>query len=107
MKANLTDQEIESRYEKVGGIPRHILANDAQFADLLKSQEKAVHALTDHQVHLLALGNVALTETFRSEDPKSVLLIYECSDPKFKDYSVTVSSRRVTRLLVERHIAYW
>ena len=106
MKSNLTDEEIESRYEKVGGIPRSIFTDEI-FVDILNSQETAVHALTDHQMQLLALGNVALTQTFRSEDPKSVLLIYECSDPKFKDYSVTVSSRRVTRLLVERHIAYW
>ena len=107
MKSNLTDEEIESRYEKVGGIPRSIFTNEKTFADTLKSQETAVRALTDHQVKLLALGNEALTQTFLSGEPKSVLMTYECSDPKFEDYSVTVSSRRVTRLLVERHIAYW
>ena len=78
MKSNLTDEEIESRYQKVGGIPRSIFTDEKIFADILNSQETAVRALTDHQVNLVALGNEALTQTFLSGEPKSVLVTYEC-----------------------------
>jgi hypothetical protein len=108
INSNLTSEDIEDRYQKVGGIPRHIFSSNAAFAAVLDNQENAINGLSEVQVRRLALGNVASAQTFGGNQPKSILMVYECTDPNFKNFTVSVSSSRVAQLLVENHkVVLW
>jgi hypothetical protein len=97
---NITVEDIEDRYQQVGGIPRHIFTTAAAFANVLDDQETTINGLSEIQVRRLALGYIASTQT--------MLMDYQCSDPNFTKSTVSVSSRRVAQLLVENHkIALW
>lgn len=105
MRSHLTEEEIEARYDDVGGIPRHIFTDDDDdFANELKDQVTAINDLTEHQIRQLALGNIAAVQTFKKTQPKSRIMAYGCVDPNFENYTVAVVSRRVARLLVNEHI---
>lgn len=47
---NLLDETIASRYEKVGGIPRHIFTDDDTFNAVLRSQISAINMLNEDQL---------------------------------------------------------
>ena len=99
----ITDATIEERYENVGGIPRHIFTDQKDYNRVLVNQMNAINGLSEIQVRRLALGDVAAAQTFGESQPKSSLMVYECPDPNFEKYVVSVLSRHVARLLVNRH----
>jgi hypothetical protein len=100
---NITMDDIEDRYQKVGGIPRHIFGDIDEFAMVLDDQETAINGLSEIHVRRLALGNIASAQTFGMDQPKSILMVYQCSDPNFKKFTVSVASSRVAQLLVQSH----
>ena len=101
--SSLSEPGVEERYHEVGGIPRHIFTKNATFAKVLKRQENAINRLTEEQLRSLTLGDVESAQTFGEDQPTSSIMVYECSDPNFENNSVSVSSRRVARLLVHKH----
>jgi hypothetical protein len=48
---NLSNEEIERRYDLVGGVPRVIFSKPHEFSDHLKIQDVAVQALTEAQIN--------------------------------------------------------
>jgi HeH/LEM domain/Retrotransposon hot spot protein len=99
---NFDNDVIYNRYEEVGGIPRFIFTSQDDYEAVLLRQKNAINCLSDEQVRQLTLNNADAAQTFGSNEPKSIIMVYNCPNMIFKKYSVAVSSRRVTRLLVER-----
>ena len=103
----ITDATIEERYENVGGIPRHIFTDQKDYNRVLVNQMSPINRLTNVQLRSLTLGDAESAETFENFQPTSSIMVYEYSDPSFKNVSVTVLSRRVARLLVNKHKKFW
>ena len=100
---NLTADEIEDRFQKVGGIPRYIFTSNASFLYTLDDQELAINSLTIEQLQFLTLGDVSADQTFGEGQPKSISMVYDSSDLNFGKFNVAVSSRRVLQWLVYKH----
>ena len=100
--SNLSEDDIKDRYEKVGGVPRHIFQNEVKYVDTLKDQKNAIHRLKKGQVQSLTLDNVTSAQTLESNLPESVIMVYKCPAGIFSDFSVSVASRHVAQILVEK-----
>lgn len=100
---NLTEDDLEDRFQKVGGIPRYIFTSNASFQNTLDDQKLAINSLSNEQLRLLTLGDVSAVQTFEEGQPKSILMVYDSSDSNFEKFNVAVSSRCVLQLLVKKH----
>lgn len=99
---NLDVEVICNRYEEVGGIPRLVFTSEDEYNAVLILQENAINRLSDEQVRLLTLNDAHAAQTFGSNQPKSIIMVYNCVGMNFKEFSMTVSSQRVVRLLVTK-----
>ena len=102
----LDEDVIKDRYEKVGGIPRHIFQNKTKFLSTLQSQKNAINQLTEQQVQMLTLDNVNSAQTLDNGQPKSVIMVYKCPERNFREFTVSVASRHVARILVSRKMNF-
>ena len=103
---SLSKPAITKRYEEVGGIPRHVFQSNTQFLATLQSQKNAINQLTEEQVQQLTLDDVNSAQTFGTNQPKSVIMVYKCPNRNFEDFTVAVASRTVARLLVEKKMQF-
>jgi hypothetical protein len=76
----MTDQQVKDRYLCVGGVPRHIFADDESFMEVLDLQSNSLNSLTDQQVTDLANLHLRSFTTFDESQPKSALIGYRVSD---------------------------
>jgi hypothetical protein len=72
----MTDQQVKDRYLCVGGVPRHIFADDKDFQEVLDLQSNSLNSLTDQQVTDLAKLHLHSFATFDESQPKSALIGY-------------------------------
>jgi hypothetical protein len=97
--STVTAGEVEDRYGRVGGVPRHIFASDTSFEDALRRQDTAVKLLTAQQVKAVSVKfavEAIVEDTFEPSQPKSALIGYRISaDDKgaFSIYQVEVIRR--------------
>ena len=104
MGGSLSEEEIKDRYELVGGIPRYIFQSKAEIDVTLRNQKVAINTLTEEQITKLTFDKIDSTQTFKSGEPKSVIMVYKCPNNNFADYTVAVASRNVAKILVETKI---
>ena len=71
------DEEIMRRYEKVGGIPRHIFTDNVTFLGILESQKAALNSLNEDQLRKLTANDINSAQTSDKDQPKSLLMVYE------------------------------
>ena len=90
---NVTKDDIDKRFQKVGGIPRHIFTSTVSFQNTLDDQEVTVTNLSETPLQQVIFGYVASAQTFD-------ILVYEYSDSNCERLKAAVSSSRVARLLV-------
>ena len=107
MDNSLSDDTIVSRFERVGGVPRHIFADDVTFAGILRAQESALNSLREDQLRKLTSNDMNSVQTFEGGEPKSLLMVYESSsESNFQDFTVTVASKLVISKLVEKYAMF-
>jgi GTPase SAR1 family protein len=94
----LTNEIIEQRYELVGGVPRNIFSDDADFKNILNLQKTAIDQLNEDQVGNMIQDKLYLVNTQQSNQPKSAIMVYEDSGPKYCEYNpqpVTYAIRNI------------
>ena len=100
----LSDEIIVSRYEEVGGIPRHIFDDETSYRTIVAKQNAAINSLTESQLRSMTSNDVDAVQTFDKSDPKSLLMVYERTpDYNFQNFAVAISSQRVLLKLVDRN----
>ena len=98
------DEEIMRRYEKMGGIPRHIFTDNVTFLGILESQKAALNSLNEDQLRKLTANDINSAQTSDKDQPKSLLMVYEGSnDNSFRTVNVAVSSKFVLSKLIEKN----
>jgi hypothetical protein len=75
-KTGLTKKEVVARFRLVGGVPRHIFADDEDFQAILLFQQDAIDVLTSTQAEEIVLGKLNAVGTFESDQPKSAVIGY-------------------------------
>jgi hypothetical protein len=99
--------EIKQRHRQVGGIPRHIFADDLYFEQVLFNQRNLLKNLAVDQVKPIAKGDMDAVGTFTDKQPKSALIgygIYKSDDRTSKMEEVIVISSAVADMLYTRFI---
>ena len=99
--SNLNEIDIIDRYEKAGGIPRHIFLDEQKFSDILKSQMSAINYLSADQIRKLTSNDRDSAHTFSKGQPKSLLMVYESSS-SFRGFNIAVSSKLVLAKLFKK-----
>jgi hypothetical protein len=106
LRPTMTIQKVEMRYSEVGGVPRHIFADDKLFEQALRRQEKAVTAVQDKS---FASGISALEaiveDTMDASQPESALVGYRLSADdhgQFSNYNVEVIATHASARIVRR-----
>jgi hypothetical protein len=102
ISSTINEKVIESRYTKVGGVPRHIFLDEASFAYILRQQMHGVIDLTNHEVNIIADGNYESLITF-SNQPKSVIMAYIDSGLKYTTINVQPVSGHIVRLILKKY----
>ena len=105
-----SDEEIQRRFRQVGGVLRHIFANNEDFAESLQSQKDAIEALTKRQAQLIFEGQWNAVASFGSDQPRSSLIGYSRLPGKmrFSPRHVTIISPSVAESITERFIGnFW
>jgi hypothetical protein len=109
LEPTMTIKKVEGRYSEVGGVPRHIFADDKLFEQALRRQEKAVKKLTAVQVKSFASGISALEaiveDTLDASQPKSALIGYRLAaddNGQFSNYKVEVIATHAFARIVRR-----
>jgi hypothetical protein len=78
---SFTDNDIIARHGEVGGVPRHIFANDSDYEKALDLQEEAVDKMPEKYAMRIAAGRLNAIENPRKEDvPRSPLLGYRLAE---------------------------
>jgi hypothetical protein len=72
-----TDDKILQRFQEVGGVPRHIFANDLGFKVALAVQQRALNQLTADQAVKIARNQLDAVGSFSVNQPKSALIGYQ------------------------------
>jgi hypothetical protein len=101
ISSTINEKEIESRYTKVGGVPRHIFSDEYSYTDTLQRQVQGVYDLTNHQVDIIADGNWESLLTFCSNPQMSVLMAYIDSGQEYTTISVQPVSGHIVRLILK------
>ena len=106
---SLKEDDIRDRYEKVGGIPRHIFQDNLKFSNTLDDQTAAINTLTEHQLKKMTSNDMDSACTFAEGQPKSALMVYENScEGNFWSFNVVVASKLVlTKLEKKNSIFMW
>jgi hypothetical protein len=98
----INEKVIESRYAKVGGVPRHIFSDELSYTITLHQQALGVNVLTNHQLDIIANGDWESLITFRSDQLKSALMTYIDSGPEYTSINVQLASGHVARLILKQ-----
>ena len=101
---SLTEEVIGDRYEKVGGIPRHIFQDGVNFSITLEQQTAAINNLTEDQLQKMTSNDMDSACTFVEGQPRSALMVYENAiDRNFWSFNVVVSSKLVLTKLQKKY----
>jgi hypothetical protein len=104
---NLSEEIIISRYEKVGGVPRHIFVKEFFFQGILQNQTSAINSLTDDQLKKLTSGDMESVQTGEKGQPKSLLMVYDSSaDTSYRTCIVAISSKLVIAKLFQKNAEF-
>lgn len=98
---------IEQRYRQVGGIPRHIFAEEHAFTDELTRQDEAIKERTKDHAIKLAKNELSAVSSETDMQPKSVLIGYDRveGDDVFETKEVVVVSALVAEKLYTKFMA--
>ncbi len=78
-------EEIQRRYRIVGGVLRHIFANETEFKDAISELYRALYKLSEGEARDIAYGKNQNLNTLDSEQPKSALMGYVLKSATFLD----------------------
>jgi hypothetical protein len=98
----LTDDETIHRYGEVGGVPRHVFANNSDYAMALAVQQQAVDRLTEKYAYFILDGMFdPLKYRVIKDDQRSPLVGYTEAgrnhNGRFSQYKVVLVSSTVER----------
>jgi Retrotransposon hot spot protein len=105
-KYSLNEEEIRNRYEKVGGIPRHIFTDNVTFRGILRDQFFALNKLNKNQLQKMSSNDWDSVHTFDRSQPSSALMVYECPDNSYRKFNVAVASPHVLTDILKRNEMY-
>ena len=77
----LTPDEVETRFDRFGGVPRIVLGPPVRVEEAAVAQEKGLNKLTAEQARKIILGTVSTIDTMDATMPPSSVVGYESSDP--------------------------
>ena len=92
---DLSEMKITERYQRVGGVLRNIFTSDEAFAGVLQLQKSAMNRLNSEQLRRIVSNDMESVHSFGDDQPKSSIMVYECYDPEFRNFSVTPASHYV------------
>jgi Retrotransposon hot spot protein len=81
----LTNQDIKSRFERFGGVPRYVFASKERYDVQISRQDLALQALSENDAIRLAYKDRSGIKTHSSDLPKGILLSY-ITNPTEKKY---------------------
>ena len=100
MKNKINEDEIRNRFIRFGGVPRHIFCTDVVQEVLQIEQETAINSLTAVDAGKIFYGYCDETITFRSMQPKSMLIHYiNKNEGDFGGYKIVTASDVVYKLI--------
>ena len=101
-----SDEELTERFQKVGGVPRHVFLPEEAFDRCIQSQNDAVRALTLPQAQWIVEETWDAVGSFGSNQPKSALIGYALlqGETRFSPRHVTFVSQLVAESIAERFI---
>jgi hypothetical protein len=76
---NLSDEEIERRYDIVGGIPRHIFATVENYNYVFKAQKRAIAMMSTEQLQKRIRGDMNSVSSLHESQPESLLMMLDDS----------------------------
>jgi hypothetical protein len=101
-----SEEEIVKRFRQVGGVLRHILANEEDFQKILLKQNAAIDALTVTQAQKIVEGKLDVLGLFGVNQPRSAVIGYGAAKVEeeipFSSPHVTIVSRSVTEKIAAR-----
>lgn len=105
---SLNDDVVIYRYEKVGGIPRHIFTDVATFDGIMINQVAALNKLDEKQLEKMAENDITAVQTFDRSQPGNLLMVYKCPDNNYHNFIVSAVSQHVlTEILKRNEIYLW
>jgi len=104
-----TNEEIVRRFRLVGGVPRHIFAEDEDFRAILLGQDDAVFVLTAEEAQEIVTGQLNAVGTFDSKQPKSAIIGYAKAKTveilPFESRQVEIVSSSVEEKVINKFMA--
>jgi hypothetical protein len=78
-KRTMLNGTVASRYREVGGVPRHIFAEDAAYNQATRNQTTGLNMLTAEQVKNIATLEIEDLSSMDTSQPKSSVMGYRIS----------------------------
>ena len=88
----LTDEDVEARFRKVGGLPRHVFAIEWYYSSTLENQKYAIASLTAKEAEIIVNGDMDAVGRFVDGRCKSEIIGYAKT---YKDGEITFETRNV------------
>jgi hypothetical protein len=95
LKADMSADEVEQRYDQVGGVPGNVFATELGFSGVLMTQTYAINALTKDQLKDIALRGWNVMSAFSRMQHQSAIMGYERSGDDYAQRNVTPISTMV------------
>ena len=105
--ARLSPQQLVDRYRQVGGVPRHLFAEEDTYRRILIDQKQAVGKVTPEHAKSIVIGDMDTVGLLDSRSPKSAVIgiaLADNFDGKFIEEKAVPISMAVAELVFFRHI---
>ena len=105
--ASLSEQQLVDRYRQVGGVPRHLFAEEDTYRRILTDQKQAVGKVTPEHAKSIVIGDMDTVGLLDSRSPKSTVIgiaLADNDDGTFTKEKAVPLSTAVAELVFFRHI---